>query len=111
MFLADIPPEMVRQSTKHRPLGKGQPWAIACPDQEKKVAMGRTHAAEGAYKSNTPSVWLEFPREKETRAPKADLEKECSRRAEDSRPNLGDSQEGRQGPKEVESNCWGPMLH
>ena len=47
---SDTPPEMVRQSAKHRPLGKGQPEVNACQYQEKKVATCRTHASEGAHK-------------------------------------------------------------
>nr|KAG5706241.1 hypothetical protein BaRGS_019568 [Batillaria attramentaria] len=101
MSPADPPPEMVRQSTKHRPVDKGESTANGRPGQAAKVAMGRPHPSEGTLQA------LEWnPQGKrDERAPQADLEEELALRAARLRPDMGGGQDPRQGQSEMEESC------
>nr|KAG5702317.1 hypothetical protein BaRGS_002984 [Batillaria attramentaria] len=105
MSPADPPPEVVRQSAKHRPVDKGESTANGRPGQAAKVAMGRPHPAEGTLQHHQAGARVEPAGEEEERAPQADLEEELAQRGARLRPDMGGGQDLRQGQSEMEESC------
>nr|KAG5709313.1 hypothetical protein BaRGS_029162 [Batillaria attramentaria] len=105
MSPADPPPEMVRQSAKHRPVDKGESTANGRPGQAAKVAIGRPHPAEGTREHHQAGARVEPAGEEEERAPQADPEEELAQRAAGLRPDMGGGQDLRQGQSEMEKSC------
>nr|KAG5705879.1 hypothetical protein BaRGS_030769 [Batillaria attramentaria] len=89
MSPADPPPEMVRQSAKHRAVDKGESTANGRPGQAAKEAMGRPHPAEGTMQHHQAGARVEPAREEEERAPQAYLEELLALRAARLRPDIG----------------------